>query len=100
MVDYPTVPIITEHGIDLNELLDQIALPLDGAVAMFARTVFIVCAAPHRDPGVFETGRYGTDRLKQIVPIWKKEIGPNGAAWVEGEDHTAVLETVPNSSPQ
>ena len=55
MVDYPTVPIITEHGIDLNELLSQIALPLDGAVAMFAGTVFIACAAPHRDTHVFET---------------------------------------------
>lgn len=47
-------------------------------------TVLIACSAAHRDTGVFEAARYGIDRLKEIVPIWKKEIGPNGAAWVEG----------------
>ena len=29
--------------------------------------------------------RSGIDRLKEIVPVWKKEIGPDGAAWVQGE---------------
>ncbi len=48
-------------------------------------TVLIACTAAHRDTGVFEAARYGIDRLKEIVPIWKKEIGPNGQAWVEGE---------------
>ena len=41
--------------------------------------------AAHRDTGVFEAARYGIDRLKEIVPIWKKEVGPDGAFWVEGE---------------
>ena len=47
-------------------------------------TVAIACSGPHRDDGVFEAARYGIDRLKQIVPIWKKEIGPDGEQWVEG----------------
>jgi molybdopterin synthase catalytic subunit len=47
-------------------------------------TVLIACTAAHRDTGVFEAARYGIDRLKQIVPIWKKEIGPDGEVWVEG----------------
>jgi len=47
-------------------------------------TVLIACSAAHRDSGVFEAARYGIDRLKQIVPIWKKEIGPDGEAWIEG----------------
>lgn len=47
-------------------------------------TVLIACTAAHRDTGVFEAARYGIDRLKEIVPIWKKEIGPNGEEWVEG----------------
>jgi molybdopterin synthase catalytic subunit len=34
---------------------------------------------------VFDAARYGIDRLKEIVPIWKKEVGPNGESWVEGE---------------
>ncbi len=47
-------------------------------------TTFIACAAPHRNTGVFEAARYGIDRLKEIVPVWKKEVGPDGEAWVEG----------------
>ncbi len=48
-------------------------------------TVMIACTAGHRDTGVFEAARYGIDRLKQIVPVWKKEVGPDGSVWVEGE---------------
>jgi len=48
-------------------------------------TVLIGCSSGHRDTGVFEAARYGIDRLKEIVPIWKKEISPTGEVWVEGE---------------
>lgn len=48
-------------------------------------TVLIACTAGHRDTGVFEAARYGIDRLKQIVPIWKKEFGSKGEVWIEGE---------------
>jgi molybdopterin synthase catalytic subunit len=47
-------------------------------------TVLIACTAAHRDSGVFEAARYGIDRLKEIVPIWKKEVGSAGETWVEG----------------
>jgi MoaE-MoaD fusion protein len=47
-------------------------------------TVLIACTASHRDTGVFEAARYGIDRLKEIVPVWKKEIGPKGEVWIEG----------------
>lgn len=50
-------------------------------------TVLIACGAAHRDTGVFEAARYGIDRLKEIVPIWKKEIGAHGEIWVEGDYH-------------
>lgn len=50
-------------------------------------TVLIACTAPHRDTGVFEAARYGIDRLKKIVPVWKKEVSPQGEAWVEGGYH-------------
>jgi len=48
-------------------------------------TVLIACSAAHRDTGVFEAARYGIDRLKEIVPIWKKEVSPQGEEWIEGE---------------
>lgn len=47
-------------------------------------TVAVLCTAGHRDTGVFEAARYGIDRLKEIVPVWKKEVGPDGETWVEG----------------
>jgi MoaE-MoaD fusion protein len=50
-------------------------------------TVLIACTAAHRDTGVFEAARYGIDRLKEIVPVWKKEVGPDGETWVEGQYH-------------
>jgi MoaE-MoaD fusion protein len=56
-------------------------------------TVFIACASPHRDTGVFDAARYGIDRLKQIVPVWKKEVGPSGEEWVEGDYLPAGMKT-------
>ena len=47
-------------------------------------TVLIACSAAHRDTGVFDAARYGIDRLKEIVPVWKKEVSPTGEEWVEG----------------
>ncbi|MCC7207382.1 MAG: molybdopterin converting factor subunit 1 [Anaerolineae bacterium] len=60
-----------------------------GRLEVSEPTVLIACAAAHRDQGCFEAARYGIDRLKQIVPVWKKEIGPDGASWVEGDYHPA-----------
>jgi len=48
-------------------------------------TVLIACTAAHRDTGVFDAARYGIDRLKEIVPVWKKEVGPQGDEWAEGD---------------
>lgn len=47
-------------------------------------TTFVACAGGHRDQGVFEAARYGIDRLKEIVPVWKREVGPDRSVWVEG----------------
>ena len=43
----------------------------------------VICAAAcaHRAQA-FECCRQLIDRLKQEVPIWKKEFGPDGAEWV------------------
>lgn len=61
-------------------------------------TVMIACTAAHRDTGVFEAARYGIDRLKEIVPIWKKEFGPAGEAWVEGSYQPSSKDRDPSES--
>jgi molybdopterin converting factor subunit 1 len=48
-------------------------------------SVVVACSAPHRDMGIFAAAHYGIDRLKEIVPIWKKEVSQNGEEWVEGK---------------
>jgi len=47
----------------------------------------VVCAAsaPHRDEA-FRACRALIDRIKERVPVWKREWGPGGAAWVGWED--------------
>jgi len=60
-----------------------------GQLEVGTPSIMIVCTAAHRDTGVFEAARYGIDRLKQIVPIWKKEVGSDGEVWIEGDYHPA-----------
>ncbi len=43
----------------------------------------IVVASAHRGPA-FDACRFAIDKIKQIVPIWKKEFFEDGAVWVEG----------------
>jgi molybdopterin synthase catalytic subunit len=56
-----------------------------GRLEVGQNTVLIACSAAHRDDGCFEAARYGIDRLKEIVPVWKKEVTPQAERWIEGE---------------
>ncbi len=55
-----------------------------GRVEISESSVVITVASAHRNVA-FEACRYAIDRLKKIVPIWKKEYFEDGAVWVEGE---------------
>ncbi len=55
-----------------------------GHLQVGENTILIAVASGHRDQGCFEAARYGIDRLKQIVPVWKQEIRTEGDVWVEG----------------
>jgi len=43
--------------------------------------VVIAVSAPHREPA-FRACAFAIDRIKEIVPIWKREVGPDGTEWV------------------
>ncbi len=43
----------------------------------------IVVASAHRGPA-FDACRYAIDKIKEIVPIWKKEFYEDGEVWIEG----------------
>jgi molybdopterin synthase catalytic subunit len=48
-------------------------------------SVVIAIASGHRQ-GAFEAGRYAIDRIKEIVPIWKKEYFEGGEVWIDGPE--------------
>jgi len=48
-------------------------------------SVIIAIASGHRQ-GAFEAGRYAIDRIKEIVPVWKKEYFEGGEVWIEGPE--------------
>ena len=44
-------------------------------------SVVTVVASPRRGPA-FEASRYAIERIKEIVPIWKREVWSDGYVWV------------------
>lgn len=51
-----------------------------GVVDIAEISVVIAVSSPHRDM-CYEASRYAIERLKQIVPIWKREIWEDGSEW-------------------
>jgi molybdopterin synthase catalytic subunit len=58
--------------------------------------VVIAVSTPHR-VDAYEANRYAIERIKEIVPIWKKEHWEEGEAWMGNQ-----LETVayPSGKPE
>ena len=54
-----------------------------GRLAIGEASVAVAVASAHRAEGIAAC-HYGIDRLKAIVPIWKKEVWANGEEWIEG----------------
>ena len=56
-------------------------------------SLVVAVASAHREHA-FEACQYSVDRIKQIVPIWKKEYFEGGEVWVgsQEDDHLLKLE--------
>jgi molybdopterin synthase catalytic subunit len=62
-----------------------------GVLEIGQASVIIAIAAPHRAEA-FAATQYAIDRLKQVVPIWKKEVWSDGSQWIGWEherEHSA-----------
>ena len=55
-----------------------------GRMEIGETSVAIVVTSPHRRAS-FDACEYAIDRLKKIVPIWKKESFEDGEIWIEGQ---------------
>jgi molybdopterin synthase catalytic subunit len=69
-----------------------------GTLDVGEASVVIVAASPHR-AHAFAACRYVIERVKQVVPIWKREMFEGGAEWIEGatadpDDETARQEAL------
>jgi molybdopterin converting factor subunit 1 len=73
-----------------REIADQFAvsrialLHRLGTLEIGEASVIVVVAAPHRKPA-FDAALEGINRLKKLVPVWKKEFFEDGEVWVEGD---------------
>ena len=54
-----------------------------GRMEIGEASIVIVIASAHRGDG-FAACRYAIERVKQIVPIWKREHFEGGEVWLEG----------------
>jgi molybdopterin synthase catalytic subunit len=62
--------------------LDRVAIAHRlGRCEVGEASIVICVAAPHRREA-FEACHYAIDRVKEIVPIWKKEVWRDGAVWI------------------
>jgi molybdopterin synthase catalytic subunit len=77
--------IAASHAIGRIALVHRL-----GRMEIGEASVAVVVSAPHRRPA-FEAALEGINRLKKMVPIWKKEYFADGEVWVEGEWDESVL---------
>ncbi len=90
-LEYEAYPAMAEES--MRQIIEEIhARWADVRAAMAHRigklkigeaSLLIAVAAPHR-PEAYAASRYAIERVKAIVPVWKKEFTLDGEHWVEG----------------
>ncbi|MBA3450769.1 MAG: MoaD family protein [Chloroflexia bacterium] len=93
---------LTQIGSEIQERwgLDHVAIAHRvGSLSIGEASVVISVASPHRD-AAFDACRYAIERIKEIVPIWKKEHYADGADWL-GSEHAYQVDIgrLPIASP-
>ena len=56
-------------------------------------SLVVAVASPHRKDA-FAACQYSVDRIKQMVPIWKKEFFEGGEVWVGSQEDSQAQEAV------
>ena len=68
---------------DRWDIGDMAIVHRTGRLHVGETSVLIAVASSHRAEA-FEACRFAIERIKESVPIWKKEVTTSGAYWVEG----------------
>jgi len=78
--------IAASYAVDRIAMVHRLGRMLIGETS-----VVVIVTAAHRK-AAFTAALEGIDRLKRVVPIWKKEHFADGEVWVEGEwDRNAAM---------
>ncbi len=88
-LEYEVYPAMATAKLEqvVQELQAQWPLCLGAIAHRYGRllvgesAVVIAVSSPHR-ADAFAACQFAIDRIKEIVPIWKKEVGPDGSTWV------------------
>ncbi|MGP4040587.1 molybdenum cofactor biosynthesis protein MoaE [Gracilibacillus sp. D59] len=84
--------MLAQIGKEINEKWPNTKVAIThrvGSLEISEIAVVIAISSPHRKPA-YQANEYAIERIKQIVPIWKKEQWQDGAAWIGDQ-----LENVP-----
>ena len=66
-----------------------------GRLEVGETSLVLAVASPHRAEA-FAACQYAVDRVKQIVPIWKKEFFEGGEVWVGSQEDSIAEEAEPS----
>jgi molybdopterin converting factor subunit 1 len=67
-----------------------------GRLQIGETSVAVVVTSPHR-AAAYAASREAIDRLKRLVPVWKKEYFADGEVWVDGEWDASVPRLAPSA---
>lgn len=79
------IAAIAAEAVERWGLADCLVIHRYGALTPGEPIMMVATASRHR-AAAFEAAEYLMDYLKSRAPFWKKEIGPDGAAWVAAKD--------------
>jgi len=73
--------IMAEFGLEQMAISHRI-----GTVGIGEISLVVAIGSPHRKEAFYASHK-AVDRIKEVVPIWKKEVYQDGSRWVACEDH-------------
>lgn len=98
-LDYEAYPEAAEKmlariGVEMRDKWPVLKVAIEhrtGKLGIGEASVVIAVSSAHRD-AAFAASAYAIERIKEIVPIWKKEFYEDGETWI-GSEHDYQVET-------
>lgn len=76
--------VLEKYGVSDASIVHRI-----GRLEVGEASLVVAIASPHRNDA-FAACRYCVDRIKEMVPIWKKEVFRGGEVWIQSPEDLAT----------